>query len=202
MDQLPRGANQFVDNLNDVHRQADGARLVRNGAGDCLANPPRSIGGKFVSAAILELVHRLHQAHVSFLDQIEELEAAVGVLLGHRHNKPQVGFNELVFGLFRVHLALDHLALGVVQLLERRVGIFFQPFHVGAKLPLCRTGVLFEFFTAYASHLLFQAIYLAVERAQDVDSFVKPIDQAFALEVAQAEVTNDERAPHDLAGQG
>jgi len=79
-------------------READGARLVGNGSGDCLANPPRGVGGKLVAAAVVELIHSLHQADVALLDQVEELKPAVGVLLGHRHHKAQVGFDELVFG--------------------------------------------------------------------------------------------------------
>ena len=39
LDQLPRSANQLVDDLDHVHREADGARLVGNGAADGLANP-------------------------------------------------------------------------------------------------------------------------------------------------------------------
>jgi hypothetical protein len=40
-DQLPRRANQLVEDLDHVHWEADGARLIGNGSGDCLANPPR-----------------------------------------------------------------------------------------------------------------------------------------------------------------
>jgi hypothetical protein len=63
--------------------EAGGARLIGNAAGDCLANPPSGVGGKLVAAAVLELVHRLHQ----------------------------VGFDELLFGVLRVCLSLDDLAL-------------------------------------------------------------------------------------------
>ena len=64
-----------------MYRDADGPRLVGNGASDRLANPPGGVSRELVSAAIFELVHRLHQTDVAFLDQIEELQAAVGVLL-------------------------------------------------------------------------------------------------------------------------
>jgi len=76
-----------------VHRKADSARLVGNGAADGLANPPRGIGGELVAPAILELVHRLHQADVALLDQIKELQAAVAVFLGdgNQHNSESGG---------------------------------------------------------------------------------------------------------------
>src|SRR6185503_1276346 len=77
--QRARGANELVDRLNHVHRDADRARLVGNRAGDRLADPPRRIGRELVAAPILELVDRLHQPDVAFLDQVEELQAAVGV---------------------------------------------------------------------------------------------------------------------------
>ena len=55
-----------------MHRDADGARLVGDRAGDGLADPPRGVGRELVAAAVFELVHRLHQADVAFLDQVEE----------------------------------------------------------------------------------------------------------------------------------
>src|SRR5271157_3653631 len=42
--QLPRGADQLVDGLDHVHRNTDGARLVGDGAGDGLPDPPRRVG--------------------------------------------------------------------------------------------------------------------------------------------------------------
>ena len=104
LDQLPRDANQFVDDLDHVHREADGARLVGNGAADCLANPPRGISGELVAAAVLELVHRLHEADVALLNQVEELQPAIGILFGDGNHEAQVGLDELMLGLLRVHL--------------------------------------------------------------------------------------------------
>src|ERR1039458_5685176 len=62
--QLPRGADQLVDGFDHVHRDADGARLIGDGAGDRLPDPPRGVGGKFVAAAVFELVDGFHQADV------------------------------------------------------------------------------------------------------------------------------------------
>ena len=83
LDQLPRGANKLVDDLDHVHREPDGSRLIGNGAADRLANPPRGICGKLVAAAVLELVHCLHQTDVALLDQVEELQPATAIFLGY-----------------------------------------------------------------------------------------------------------------------
>src|SRR4029453_19418256 len=79
--QRARGADELVDGLDHVHRDADGARLVGDGAGDGLADPPGRVGRELVPALVLELVHGLHEADVAFLDEIQELQAAIRVLL-------------------------------------------------------------------------------------------------------------------------
>src|SRR6266496_5753054 len=58
--QGPRGADELVDGLDHVDRDADGAGLVGDGAGDGLADPPGGVGRELVPALVLELVHRLH----------------------------------------------------------------------------------------------------------------------------------------------
>src|ERR1039458_410043 len=75
--QLPRGADQLVDGFDHVHRDANRTRLISNGAGNRLPNPPRRIRGELIAAAVFELVHGFHQADVAFLDEVEELQAAV-----------------------------------------------------------------------------------------------------------------------------
>ena len=103
-----------------MHRNADGPRLIGDGAGDGLADPPGRIGRELVAPAVLELVDRLHQADVAFLDKIEELEAAVGVLLGDRDDEAQVGLDHFLLGPAGLALALLHrgddaLELGDVE---------------------------------------------------------------------------------------
>ena len=105
---LARGAHDLVDRLDHVHRNADGARLVGDRAGDRLPDPPGRIGRELVAAAVLELVDRLHQADVAFLDEIEELQAAVGVFLGDRDHEAQVGLDHFLLGDARLALALLH----------------------------------------------------------------------------------------------
>jgi hypothetical protein len=104
--QAAAGADELVDGLDHVHRDADGAGLVGDGAGDGLANPPGGVGGEFVAAAVFEFVDGLHQADVAFLDQVEELQAAVGVFFGDGDDEAEVGLDELALGLLGVHVAL------------------------------------------------------------------------------------------------
>src|SRR5438552_329670 len=62
---------------------------------------------------------RLHEADIACLDKVEELEPAVGVLLGDRDHEPQVRLHHLLLGLRRLDLALPddrHHALDLVGL--------------------------------------------------------------------------------------
>jgi hypothetical protein len=47
-----------------------------------LADPPRGIGGELVAATVLKLLDAANEAEVALLDEIQELQAAVAVLLG------------------------------------------------------------------------------------------------------------------------
>ncbi len=116
---LARDAVHLVDGLDHVHRDADGARLVGDRARDRLPDPPGGVGRELVAAAVFELVHRLHQADVAFLDQVEELQAAVGVLLRDRDHQAQVGLGHLALGAARLGLARGHLLVDVLQVLDR-----------------------------------------------------------------------------------
>src|SRR6202012_952074 len=74
---------------------ANRAALIGDGAGDRLANPPRRVRAEFVAALVVELVDRAHEADVAFLDQVEQLEAAVDVLLRERNDEAEVRFDQL-----------------------------------------------------------------------------------------------------------
>ena len=107
---LARGAHQLVDRLDHVHRNTDGARLIGDRAGDGLPDPPGGIGREFIAAAVLELVDGLHQADVAFLDQVQELQAPIGVFLRNGDHQAQVRLDHFLLraGAFAL-AALDGL---------------------------------------------------------------------------------------------
>ena len=94
-----------VDRLADVDREADRAALVGDRARDRLADPPGRVGAELEAALVVELVGRLHQADVAFLDQIQEGEAAADVLLGDGDDEAQVGLDQVSAGPLAVELS-------------------------------------------------------------------------------------------------
>jgi hypothetical protein len=64
----------------------DGPGLIGDGAGDGLSDPPGSVGAEFIATAILKFIHRLHEPDIALLDEIEKLQAAVGIFLGDAHH--------------------------------------------------------------------------------------------------------------------
>ena len=99
--ELLLGAPQLVDDLDHVDRDADGAGLVGDAAGDGLAYPPGGVGGELVAALVFELLDALHQADVALLDQVEEGLAAVGVFLGDGDDQAQIGLDHVRLGFLR-----------------------------------------------------------------------------------------------------
>ena len=65
---------------------------------------------EFVAAAPLELFRSPHQADVAFLNQVEELQAAVGVFFCDGNDETEVGFDEFLLGLLGFRFAAkNHL---------------------------------------------------------------------------------------------
>ena len=112
-----------------MHGNADGAGLVCNGAGDGLANPPGGIGGEFVAAAVFKFFHRFHQAHVAFLNQIQEGEAAVGIFFGNGNDQAQIGLHHFILGPAGFAKPFAEFLVGFSHLIRS---------HPHAKLQLCQ----------------------------------------------------------------
>ena len=199
--QLPRGADQLVDGLDHVHRDADGARLIGDRARDGLPNPPGGVGGKFVAAAVFEFVDGLHQADVAFLNQVEELQAAVGVVLGNRNYQTQVGLDQLALGLLRVHVAGDDFALGALEFGERDTGFEFEFFNFTTDGPRLATIFFFLFFAAGGVSLALEVGGLAIERTHAVNGFIEALNQPLAFVVGEAELAHRLRCGNDGASQ-
>src|SRR5690606_4640471 len=108
MQHLARGTHQLVDRLDHMHRNTDGARLVGNRTRDRLTDPPCRISGELVTAAIFELIHRLHQADIAFLNEIKKLQPAIGVFLRDGNNETKVRLHHFLLRDARLALTLLH----------------------------------------------------------------------------------------------
>src|SRR6202035_1565326 len=179
--QRAAGAGELVDGLDHVHRDADGARLVGDGAGDGLPDPPGRVGRELVAAPVLELLDRLHEADVALLDEVEELQPAVGVLLGDRYHQPEVGDDELLLGALADALAL-------ADLLDR--GSDLGVGGAVALLELAQVGaVLLDAAPVEGLEVLLEAGELAVDVLQEIDQPVARLHR----EVNGADVLGDLR---------
>ena len=71
--QAHAGLGQLRQLLADVHREADGAPVVGDGAGDGLPDPPVGVGGEAEAPLGVELLHGLEEADVALLDQVPQV---------------------------------------------------------------------------------------------------------------------------------
>ena len=130
LEQLAGDADDLVDGLHHVDRDADGAGLVGDGPGDGLADPPGGIGGELIALGIIELLHRLDQAQVALLDQVQKLHSAAHIALCDGHHQTQVGLGQALLGPLAlldgtVELGPDligDLLAGGLQLLQLGLG--------------------------------------------------------------------------------
>ena len=98
LQELAADPDDLVDGLHHVDRDADGAGLVGDGPGDGLPDPPGGVGGELVALGVVELLHRLDQAQIALLDQIQEQHAPAHVPLGDGHHQAEVGLRQLLLG--------------------------------------------------------------------------------------------------------
>src|SRR5215211_8009940 len=69
--ELALDVHDLVELLDHVHRDADGAALVGDRAGDGLADPPRRVRRELVAAPVVELLDGADQPERALLDQIQ-----------------------------------------------------------------------------------------------------------------------------------
>src|SRR5581483_3649199 len=93
-----RRARQLLLALDDVHGDADSARVIRDGALHRLPDPPSRVGRELVPAAPVELLDGAIQTERPLLDQIEERHAEAAVAFGDRHDEPQVRLDHAPLG--------------------------------------------------------------------------------------------------------
>src|SRR3954454_7960554 len=119
LQQLTLDAHELVDGLDHVHRDADRARLVCDGARDRLPDPPRRVGRELVALRVVELLDRTDQTEVALLDQVEEQHASTDVALGDRDDESEVGFDEPL--LRQLAVTFDELEIAAQPRLQRHV---------------------------------------------------------------------------------
>src|SRR5581483_8526153 len=86
----PRCTRQLLLPLDDVHRNADGARMVRDRALHRLADPPRRVRRELVAAPPVELLDRAVEPERALLDEVEERNAETAVALRDRDDEAEV----------------------------------------------------------------------------------------------------------------
>ena len=96
LEHLPLNASELVDDLDHVDGDADGASLVRHGAGDRLPDPPRRVGRELVALGVVELLDGADEAEISLLDEVEEEHASTRVTLGERDDESEVRLEKVV----------------------------------------------------------------------------------------------------------
>ena len=99
LEKLAGDADGLVDGLHHVHGDADGAGLVRDGAGDGLADPPGGVGGELVALGVVKLLHRLNEAQVALLNQVQQHHAPAHIAPGDGHHQTEVGLGHAALGL-------------------------------------------------------------------------------------------------------
>src|SRR6185369_6450311 len=108
------------------HRNSDGMSLFHYRARDRLSNPPRAISREFASAPPIELLDRSHQADVAFLNKVEELKTAPGVLLCDRDYEPEIRAHHFIARAGGFIVAGAHLRQSAFELGRSHVPMSFQ----------------------------------------------------------------------------
>ncbi len=94
-----------------ITRDADEAGLLVERPADGLTDPERGVGGELEATTPVELVDRVLEAEVAFLDEVEEVHAlGEGVPAGDGDDESEVGADEPVLGVRGV--AHGHLQCG------------------------------------------------------------------------------------------
>ncbi len=103
-----------------MHRQAHGAARISDPTRYCLTDPPSCICRKFEALAPIELLDGMHKPEVALLHEVEQWQLSGLVLLGNRHDEPEVGLDERLRSLVALSDRTPQLALfGNGQLLAR-----------------------------------------------------------------------------------
>src|SRR5262249_15199381 len=134
VEHFPRHSNDLVGHLDHVHWNANSPSLITDRAGDCLADPPGRVGGELVAAAVIKLVDRPHQPDIPFLYEVKKLQPTIGVFLGDRDDKAQIGLHHFFLRLVRFTFTLLHHVHDLTQLADLEPGFACKHLNVVAAL--------------------------------------------------------------------
>ena len=90
------GASYSVVGVEHMNGNTNGASLVGQRPADRMANPPARVGAESVTTVVVETLHRLHQADVPLLNEVDEREPASVVAAGNRHHQTKVRGDETI----------------------------------------------------------------------------------------------------------
>jgi hypothetical protein len=96
-----------------------------------LPDRPGRAGPELVAAPVVELVDRLHQADIAFLDQVGELQATIGVLLRDRDYQAQIRLHHFPLALECLALAFLHVACDFSKLADLEPRLASEPLDLG-----------------------------------------------------------------------
>ena len=202
LDERGRGPRELVDRFDHVHRYVDGPGLVGNRPGHRLADPPRGVGRELVPAPVLELFDAPHEPEISFLDQLEELEAAEHVFLGDGDDQPEVGHGQLMPRLLHRGHAIVNLADGFLDLDARDAELLFE----APEPASCHGEALFEELPLLrASFLLQKAVWWGDrgrQRRKLVVDLLQDGDQSIESQGREADLLDQSRDFGDLPIDG
>ena len=111
-----------------MHGNADGTRLIRQRTRNRLPNPPGGVGRKLITAVIFELIHRLHQPDVAFLNEIQKRQTAIGVFFRDTDHETQVRLDHLAFRFIDFADVSTHRLHPLDKLLGRKVEFVLDGF--------------------------------------------------------------------------
>ena len=81
---------------------------------------------------------------------------------GDGDDEAEVGLDQLALGLVGIHVSLDHLALGALELDDQNAGLGLDLFKIGLTIFLLAAILLFEPLAAARFVLLFERTILTL----------------------------------------
>ena len=87
---------------------ADRPRLLGDGAVNRLPDPPCSVGAELEATPRVKFTNCPQEPHVSFLDQVQERDAASQITLSNADHQPQVGADQGLVGFHGAFLRRIH----------------------------------------------------------------------------------------------